>query len=147
MKRSTYEAAKQLCRELRKRQTLAEADVWKRLRNRQFLGKKFLRQHPIFFTYEGDESFFIADFYSRELKLVIELDGKHHELQKDYDSFRTHIINDLGLLVIRFRNEEIDGNVNHVLGQLKSIILSQAEQNSNSPSLLIEKGPGDESAA
>ncbi|MBI4430018.1 MAG: DUF559 domain-containing protein [Ignavibacteriales bacterium] len=97
----------------------------------------------MFFNYQGDESFFIADFYCRELKLLIELDGKHHELQKDYDSFRTHIINDLGVQVVQFQNEEIDGNVNQVLGQLKSIFLSRAEQNSDSPSLFIEKGPGD----
>ena len=145
MKKSTYDATKLLARELRKRQTPAEVILWNKLRNRQFLRKKFLRQHPIFFNSEGDESFFIADFYCRELKLVIELDGKGHELQKEYDSFRTHIINEFCVKVVRFRNEEIDVNVNHVLEQLKIILLSQAEPDSHSPSLFIEKGPGDES--
>ncbi|MBI4430019.1 MAG: DUF559 domain-containing protein [Ignavibacteriales bacterium] len=42
MKKSTYEAAKQLARELRKRQTPEEMLLWNKIRNRQFLGKKFL---------------------------------------------------------------------------------------------------------
>ena len=121
MKKSTYEAAKQLARELRKQQTPAETFLWNRLRNRHFLGNKFLRQHPIFFYYGDREAFFIADFYCREHRLVIELDGKSHEYQKEYDEFRTHIINDLGIKILRFKNEEVQGNFELVFERLKTI--------------------------
>ena len=124
MQKSTYEAAKQLARELRKRQTPAEDTLWKNLRNREFLGKKFLRHHPIFF-YDGlREAFFIADFYCRENRLVIEIDGASHEYQKEYDKFRTCIINDLGIRVVRFKNDEIEGDLRQVLERLKEAISS-----------------------
>jgi very-short-patch-repair endonuclease len=122
MRKSTYEAAKELARELRKRQTPAEEILWKNLRNRQFLGNKFLRQHPIFFYYGHSEAFFIADFYCREYRLVIEIDGASHEYQKEYDKFRTHIINDLGVKVVRFKNDEIERDLHQVLERLKEAI-------------------------
>jgi len=119
MHKSTYEAAKQLARDLRKRQTPSEDNLWKSLRNRQFLDKKFLRQHPIFFYYGHGETFIIADFYCREDRLVVEIDGASHEYQKEYDTFRTHMVNDLGIKVVRFKNDEIEGDLRKVLERLK----------------------------
>lgn len=48
-------AAKQLARDLRKRQTKAESILWKELRDKKFLGQKYYRQHPLFFEYSGKE--------------------------------------------------------------------------------------------
>ena len=70
-------------REFRKKQTTAEALLWELLRNRQFLGFKFRRQHQF-----GD---YIADFYCHEARLVIECDGEahapneawHHDQERD----------------------------------------------------------------
>jgi very-short-patch-repair endonuclease len=36
------------------------------------------------------------------------LDGKIHDFQKEYDQNRETILNDLGLKVIRFKNEELE---------------------------------------
>lgn len=63
-------------------------------------------------------AFFIADFYCAEEKLVIELDGPVHEQQQDYDLLRTWIINQLGMKVIRFRNEELE-NPGEVLAKIE----------------------------
>ena len=46
---------------------------------------------------------------------MVEIDGKIHIRQKDYDALRTHIINLLGMQVIRFRDEEIETNLEAVL--------------------------------
>ena len=92
-------------RQLRKDQTESEEIIWDALRNRKWKGYKFFRQHPIVFDYHGKKRFFVADFYLAELKLVIEIDGKIHENQKEYDAYRTFIINILGIRVIRFTNE------------------------------------------
>ena len=100
-----------LARALRKNQTPAETRLWKALRNRQFLGKKFLRQHVLVYQGSGRKKyFFIADFYCAEIKLVIELDGKIHDhpVEKMYDLSRDEIIQELGCKVIRFRNEELE---------------------------------------
>lgn len=96
-----------IIRELRRLQTKSEKAFWELVRNRN-LGVKFLRQFAISFEYEDKNRFFIADFYCSEKKLVVEIDGKIHEKQKDYDELRTQIINRLGIRVIRFTNEEIE---------------------------------------
>ena len=96
-----------VARNLRREQTPSEAVVWEIVRNRRINGRKFLRQHPIWFTYYGKKRFFIADFYCAQLKLVLEIDGKVHERQREYDEFRTFIINQLGIRVVRVTNEVV----------------------------------------
>ena len=113
------QVAKQLCRDFRKKQTNAEKIFWEAVRNRRFMGLKFYRQYPIFVDVDGRETFFIADFFCFEKKLVVEIDGKIHDYQKDYDALRTEIINRKGIDVIRFKNEEIEKNVDAVLRRLK----------------------------
>ncbi|MBI4549215.1 MAG: DUF559 domain-containing protein [Ignavibacteriae bacterium] len=63
-----------------------------------------------------------ADFYSREQHLVLEIDGKSHEYQKDYDELRTEIIKSLGVRVVRFGNEEIERDLPKALEKLEKII-------------------------
>jgi len=88
-------------RELRLRTTEAEQKLWSLLRNRQLKGKKFRRQHAI--------ANYVADFYCNESKLVIELDGNYHTgaETKEYDKSRINLLNELGITVLRFWNEEV----------------------------------------
>ena len=67
--------AKVVCRDLRKNSTSAEKLLWKAIRNKNFEEKKFYRQYPFFHDITGIETFFVADFYCHEDKLIIELDG------------------------------------------------------------------------
>jgi len=98
---------KEFCRNLRKNQTEAEKILWAALRNRKLDKLKFLRQHPFVYKNEnGRIYFFIGDFYCAEKKLVIELDGKIHGYQKDYDENRDQIIKSMGIRVVRFSNDE-----------------------------------------
>ena len=83
---------KETVRSLRINSTKGEKIFWEAVRNRKINGKKFLRQFPIKFEIFGQKRFFIADFYCFECKLVVELDGKIHERQKDYDEMRTQLI-------------------------------------------------------
>ena len=52
-------------------------------------------------------SYFIADFYCAEKKIIIELDGNIHNNQKEYDNRRDTILNEMNIKVFRFRNNEI----------------------------------------
>jgi very-short-patch-repair endonuclease len=113
--------AKHLCRKLRKNSTPAEAILWNILRNRGFLNLKFYRQHPIFYDLLGPESFFIADFYCHQLKLVIELDGNYHLYRINEDNQRTTIINLLGIKVIRFSNDDVTDRLNIVLSAIEKV--------------------------
>lgn len=118
--RELREIAKIICRELRRNATDAETIMWKALRNRNLDGKKFLRQHPLFYDVTGKESFFVADFYCYEENLMIELDNEYHQYRLAEDRLRTDIINHLGIRVIRFRNEEVENNLQAVLKEIKN---------------------------
>lgn len=95
-------------RELRKNITEPERLLWQELRGRKLAGYKFLRQHPILYKSNLIRyNYFIADFYCSKKKVVIELDGPIHLLSKDYDHFRDSELRNLGIKVIRIRNEEL----------------------------------------
>lgn len=105
-------------RRLRKDQTHAETILWERLRNRKFLNKKFLRQHPIFFQIEGSRRLFVADFYCAEKKLVIEIDGGIHLQQCENDQYRELIIHALGMEVVRVTNKMIENDIDCFLNEV-----------------------------
>ena len=106
-------------RNLRMKNTPAEIIFWNAVRNRKLYGNKFFRQHPIIFEIDGQKRFFIADYYCSQKKLVVEIDGSIHEKQIDYDELRTHIMNIIGIKVVRFKNEDIEQNLDSVLSELK----------------------------
>jgi very-short-patch-repair endonuclease len=118
-KHELMQIAKTVSRELRINSTEAEKIFWAAARNRKILNKKFFRQYPIFYDLTGSESFFIADFFCFEEKLIIEIDGKIHEYQLKKDTARTDILNSLGIKVIRFKNEMIKRNLAGVLEIVK----------------------------
>jgi leucyl-tRNA synthetase len=94
---------------LRKNQTEAENIFWQNFRNRKFNGLKFNRQFPIIYETinKNEHFFFVADFFCFEKKLVVELDGKIHDYQKEKDENRDKVIEGLGLKVLRIKNEEV----------------------------------------
>ena len=96
--------------------TLAEIKLWKLLRRKNIQGMKFRRQHPL--------SRFITDFYCHQAKLVIELDGGYHDDQDQAESDlgRHQALEDMGLLVIRFRNEEIEMDVEGVVERIRKVL-------------------------
>jgi len=112
-----------ISRQLRKNQTPAEKVFWAAVRRKQFENQKFLRQHPVFYKYHGRDRFFIADFYCRELQLIVEIDGGIHEQQKDYDEIMSEILEtQKELRIIRFENREVLETIDKVMAKLKEFI-------------------------
>lgn len=108
-KKEIFEFAK----ELRKSETDAEKKLWTALRNRRCAGLKFRRQHPV--------KEFIIDFYCHEYLLGIEVDGSVHENEfvKEYDLNRQAEIENLGITLIRFSNEEVLNKISKVLNKIQ----------------------------
>jgi leucyl-tRNA synthetase len=99
-------------KEMRSNMTASEKALWEALRN-STIGLKFRRQHII------DQ--FIVDFVCLSKMLVVEIDGKIHDNQKEYDEGRTAELNRLGFEVIRFTNKELALNLIAVIEKIKSI--------------------------
>jgi very-short-patch-repair endonuclease len=101
---------RQFARALRKAATPAEDVLWQALRARRLHGLKFRRQVPILA--------YTVDFLCFERKLVVEVDGKQHQIHDEYDGRRTQEIGTQGLAVLRFGNWEV---LNDLDGVLKKI--------------------------
>jgi cyclase len=88
-------------KQMRDEPTEAEDFLWKQLSNKKIKNVRFKRQHPILY--------FIADFYCHQAKLVIEVDGGYHQIpvQYEYDCNRDSELEELGIKVIRFTNEQV----------------------------------------
>jgi very-short-patch-repair endonuclease len=87
-------------RELRRTLTDAERLLWRHLRSNQ-AGVKFRRQETV-----GP---YILDFYCREARLAIEVDGDGHTAPDKiaYDQRRTKFLNQQGIEVLRFGNLDV----------------------------------------
>ena len=96
---------------LRNNQTPAERHLWAALRKRG-IGKKFRRQHRI-----GN---YIVDFYCPALKLAVEIDGGQHDSpeSRQYDEKRTRFLQEQGIRVLRFWNNEVLQQTENVLEAL-----------------------------
>ena len=104
--------------ELRQTETEAEKKLWSLIRNRQLNGKKFRRQHA--FTN------YILDFYCHECKLAVELDGTPHQEKenKEYDAARTRLLEEYGITVLRFWNNEVMNDDKKVIEKIASFLKS-----------------------
>jgi len=104
-----------LSESLRKTETYPEHVLWNVLKNKQFLGLKFRRQHAI--------NRFVVDFYCHKLKLVIEVDGSVHDNEdvKIRDKERESELESYGLKIIRFSNKDITHNLSVVLKEIEKI--------------------------
>ena len=101
---------------LRRRLTDTERLLWRHLRAKHFLGLKFRRQEPI--------GRYIVDFVCHEKRLIIEVDGGQHAIDKDRDAKRDKWLNEQGYKVLRFWNNEVLTNIEGVLELIREESLS-----------------------
>jgi len=101
---------------LKENMTPAEKILWEKLKDRTLFKQKFRRQHPV--------DIFIVDFYCHSLRLVIEVDRDYHleKNQYEYDIGRSGELENWGLKVIRYTNDEILTNLNNVIQKIQTEI-------------------------
>ena len=112
-----------LAKQLRKEMTKEERHLW----------YDFLRNHPIRFSRQKVLGKYIADFYSAEAKLVIELDGSQHyeDINAEKDAERTAFLEGYGLTVIRIPNNEVNRNFRGVCECIDTAVRQSLCQKSN----------------
>jgi very-short-patch-repair endonuclease len=103
----------QRAKELRRDMTPAEKILWQELRANK-LGIHFRRQQVI--------AGFIVDFYCHKAGLVVEVDGDIHDLQQAEDARREKVLSEMGLRVIRFRNEDVMKDLSAVVGKIRDAV-------------------------
>ncbi|MBK7566478.1 MAG: DUF559 domain-containing protein [Chitinophagales bacterium] len=122
---------KKFSQQNRKNSTKSEDVLWVHvLSSRKMMEYKFLRQRPI--------DIYIADFFCKDLKLIIEADGITHQAEGSFerDEKRTKRLNELGYTVIRFSDQEILGDTIKVMRSISEWIEIQEK---NNPELLTIK--------
>lgn len=108
----------QRAKELRRDMTPAEKILWQELRANK-LGVHFRRQQVI--------AGFIVDFYCHKATLVIEVDGDIHDLQQADDAKREKALREIGLRIVRFRNDEVLKNLSPMIHMIKELVLMRQE--------------------
>ncbi len=105
---------------MRKHPTRAEKMLWQYLRGKRMRGFRFRRQQPI--------NRFIVDFYCRQARLVVEVDGSSHDSTEaaEYDEQRTRFFEELGLSVLRFSNEQVIYETDAVLNTIAQHLPSES---------------------
>ena len=97
--------------ELRKEMTPAEKILWERLKASRLNGFHFRRQQII--------TGFIVDFYCHSARLIIEIDGPVHNIQKEYDAEREKVLEDRGFCILRFSNQDVVENIEDVVVKIR----------------------------
>ena len=92
----------------------AEQVLWKLVLSKGQSGTKFKRQRPI-----GN---YIIDFFSSELKLVIEIDGNSHVSKSESDFEREEYLISNGFHILRFSERDVVLNLREVQNQIQNII-------------------------
>ena len=123
-------AVRDAAKQLRQRQTDAEAVLWNALRNSRLHGLKFRRQYPV--------GKFVLDFFCRSCNLVIEVDGGIHDELQERDEERTRVLESYGYNVLRITNDEVLNDLENVLNR----IATTAQHQSLSRTPLPELGEG-----
>ena len=116
MKVNYHPKLKELARKLRKNSTKSEIKLWHHLKGKKMMGYDFHRQKPI--------DSFIVDFFCNKLKLVIEPDGYTHTFEEvvDKDKLKQEKLKELGISVLRFRDEDVMKNMDGVLNVIRHFI-------------------------
>ena len=107
-------------RKLRNNPTYGEKIIWAALRKKQICNVRFLRQYSI--------NHYVVDFYAPQIKLAIEVDGISHLGKEAYDLSRQKYIEKFGIKVIRFTDEEINGNPDKIINIIEEEVRSRLNQ-------------------
>ncbi len=113
---------KELARKLRNSSTKAEIKLWNYLKGKQLKGYDFHRQKPI--------DNYIVDFFNNKLMLAIEIDGYTHGFEETFkrDMDKVKRLNELGITVLRFLDEDVMKNIEGVISSIEKLIRKYEEK-------------------
>lgn len=129
---------KKIAQKHRNQSTNAEVRLWcELLRNKKMLGFSFLRQRPI------DKC--ITDFFCKDLKLIIEVDGYTHGFEEVFekDIEKEKRLIELGYSILRFKDEEVMNDIYNVGLSIENWIYKNKDKIIPQPPLKGDTAPTD----
>jgi very-short-patch-repair endonuclease len=105
---------KELARKLRKESTLTEIMLWQQLKGKKLRGFDFDRQKPI--------DNYIVDFYCKDLRLAIEIDGESHYGNEEADAKRQKKLESIGVRFLRFEDIDVRLKLDKVINVIEKWI-------------------------
>ena len=124
---------RKLSQKLRNNSTKSEILLWERIKNKA-LGVAFNRQFP----YDS----YIIDFYCKELKLAIEIDGFTHDNQESQkrDEERQLKLESYGIKFIRLDDRDIFHNIENIVKVIEKTISELKQKHPPTPLYKGDKG-------
>ena len=87
---------------------------------------------------------YIVDFFCKELKLIIEIDGVTHQYEdvSAKDEIREKYLKSLGYSILRFSDDEVINNIDLVYELIRKFILKTQKKSiaEHIPLLPLDKG-------
>ena len=94
--------------------TKSEWKIWNLFLKKDKTWYRFLRQKLIWN--------YILDFYCDKLKLWIEIDDNSHDWKWNEDEIRTKYIENVGIKIIRYTNNQVNYSLDPIIDDLKEKI-------------------------
>ncbi|WP_156355943.1 endonuclease domain-containing protein [Sphingomonas sp. Leaf22] len=115
-----------IARRLRRDLSPPEAMLWQKLRGGK-AGVKFRRQHPV-----GP---YVVDFYCRESRLIVEIDGDGHDYadRPQRDETRLRFLREQGYRVVRIDARRVIANVGSVAQAIATLVATPLHQPAAGP--------------
>jgi len=126
---------KELAKKLRQNMTFSEVKLWNEIKNSQLMGYDFDRQRPI-----GN---FIVDFYCKDLKLAVEIDGITHEDEDILlkDKIRQEELETFGVVFLRFDALRVVNKVEAVVREIR-VWIEEFEKKNGVSEIVLRKRVG-----
>lgn len=117
---------KELAKKLRQRMTYSEVTLWNELKNGKMMGYDFDRQRPVWN--------YIVDFYCKDLKLAIEVDGITHTQESiaTKDVARQKELESIGVKFLRFDALLVVDKVEAIVREI-AVWIGEYESNNSVP--------------
>jgi very-short-patch-repair endonuclease len=106
----------EVARQFRKEPTTSEEILWQAIRGQKLDGRRFRRQQPI--------GVFVVDFYCSAEKLIVEVDGPIHELQREHDQQRQELLESLGLKMVRVTSKQVETDIDSALALIRQFYMA-----------------------
>jgi very-short-patch-repair endonuclease len=103
--------------------------------------QRALKKKKVWFKREHPLLGYVVDFYFPYAKLVVEVDGSHHQQRRTYDSRRDEILKANHYQVLRFNYADLETDLERITNRICAIAQPKQKQASDNSASQRRRGP------